>query len=377
MLEDKIIQHVPDYPNQEIAKKVSIHHLLTHTSGLGQYWTDEFNNASKDRFKKVADYIPLFAAQPLLFEPGSQYSYSNAGFMVLGLIIERASGSDYFDYVMQHIYEPAGMINTDAYETDHIIPDCAVGYTTYGAEPGTVKNNLFMHVVKGGPAGGGYSTVEDLLNFSNALLGHRLLTLEFTELLLTGKVDVDMNSRYAYGFRERFENGHRIVGHGGGFPGISSRLNMYTDLGYTVAIMSNTDQGSQPLKVFIEELLVGKTQYTKSIELTEAVLEHCAEFGYDAGVEYYEKNRDGATINENAVNRYGYEVLSTGDIDGAIAVFRFNVYLYPGSSNVYDSLGEAYMTAGETPLAIENYERSLELDPNNTNAVEMLKKLNQ
>ncbi|UCC13026.1 MAG: serine hydrolase [candidate division WOR-3 bacterium] len=376
-LQDRIIQHVPDYPNTEIAEKVTIHQLLTHSSGLGHYWTDEFNRASKDRFKKVEDYIPLFADQQLLFEPGTQYSYSNAGFMVLGLIIERVTGEDYFDYVMRNIYEPAGMINTDAYETDCVVPNYAVGYTTFGAEPGTVKNNLFMHVVKGGPAGGGYSTVEDLLSFSNALLGHKLLSPKFTRTVLTGKVDAGTNSRYGYGFRERFENGHRIVGHGGGFPGISSRLNMYVDLGYTVAILSNSDQGSQALKVFIEELLVGKTQYTKNIELTDAVLEHLTEHGYEAGVEYFEKKREGGTVNENTVNRYGYELLSKGNTSGAIAVFRFNVYLYPESSNVYDSLGEAYMAVGDTQLAIENYERSLELDPNNINAVEMLKKLKQ
>jgi D-alanyl-D-alanine carboxypeptidase len=376
-LQDKIIQHVPDYPNKEIAEKITIQHLLMHSSGLGHYWTEEFNNASKDRFKKVEDYIPLFADQPLLFEPGMQYSYSNAGYMVLGLIIERVTGDDYFNYVMKNIYEPAGMVNTDAYETDHIIPNCAVGYTTYGAEPGTVKNNLFLHVVKGGPAGGGYSTVEDLLGFSNALLGHTLLAAEYTEILTTGKIDVDVNDRYAYGFRERFENGHRIVGHGGGFPGISSNLSMYTDLGYTVAILSNIDQGNHSIRLFIEELLVGKTQYTKNIELTNAVLERLTEYGYDAGVEYFEEKRDGAAVNENAVNRYGYELLSKGNTEGAIAVFRFNVYLYPGSSNVYDSLGEAYMTAGEKRSAIENYERSLELDPQNSNAVEMLKKLKQ
>jgi D-alanyl-D-alanine carboxypeptidase len=113
-LQDKIIRHVPDYPNRDIAENVTIHQLLTHTAGLGHYWTDEFNRTSKDRFKKVEDYIPLFADQPLLFEPGTQYSYSNAGYIVLGLIIERVTGEDYFDYIVKNIYEPAGMINTDA-----------------------------------------------------------------------------------------------------------------------------------------------------------------------------------------------------------------------------------------------------------------------
>lgn len=375
--QDCIIQHVSDYPSREIAESVTIHQLLTHTSGMDQYWTDEFMRTSKDRFRSIADYIPLFADQPLLFEPGAQYSYSNAGYMVLGLIIERVSGEDYFDYVMKHIYEPAGMINTDAYETDHVIPNCAVGYTMFGAEPGTVKNNLFMHVVKGGPAGGGYSTVEDLLSFSNALLDHTLLSAAYTDTVAAGKVDVGVNDQYAYGFRERYENGHRIIGHGGGFPGISSNLSMYPDLGYTVAVLTNIDRGSIEVTRFIEEQLVGKTQYTKNVELTDAVLERLTGQGYDAGVAYFEENRNDAVVYEAMVNQRGYELLSKGNTSGAIAVFRFNVFLYPESSNVYDSLGEAYMKAGETYLATENYERSLELDPDNSNAVEMLKKLQQ
>ena len=241
-IEDNIIDHLPEYPNEEVAKKVSIHHLLTHTSGLGDIFTHEFYETSSDRFRDVEDYLPLFVDAPLRFEPGAQFSYSNAGFMVLGLIIEKVTGQSYFDHVMENIYQPSGMINTDAYELDYAVPNLAVGYTKQGAK---FKNNYYTNLVKGSPAGGGYSTVEDLLNFSKALLSHKLLSPEWTEMLLEGKVDFDPTSRgvkYAYGFfDDRRVDNHRVVGHGGGAPGVCSNLGIYLDLGYTVVVLSNSD----------------------------------------------------------------------------------------------------------------------------------------
>ncbi len=255
-LDGKIIEYVPDYANKDIANRVTIHHLLTHTSGLGHYWTDEFERTSKDRFRDVSDYLPLFVAAPLQFEPGARFSYSNAGFMVLGLIIERVTGQSYFDYVRENIYKPCGMVNTDAYEVDYVAPNLAMGYTRVGARSdGTLKNNLFTHVVKGGPAGGGYSTVEDLLNFSNALLSHKLLSFEMTNLLLEGKVTRTQNVKYAYGFEERIVENHRLVGHSGGAEGICGNLDIYLDQGYTVAVLANMDGVCMPVYGFIRGTL--------------------------------------------------------------------------------------------------------------------------
>ncbi len=376
--DDAIIDHIPDYPNQEVAKKVTVHQLLTHTSGLGNYWTQEYQRTSKDLFRDVADYLPLFVDQPLLFEPGSQWSYSNSGFMVLGLVIERVSGQSYFDYVRKHIYEPAGMQHTDAYELDSVVPNLAVGYTLRGSENGELRNNLFLHVVKGGPAGGGYSTVEDLLRFSNALLGHKLLSPEMTERVVEGKVDTDgANRTYGYGFRNQVENGQRVVGHAGGFAGINSFLDMYPDLGYTVAVMSNRDMGAAAVREHILVQLIGKTQVMRDRELTEAVLEVIKQDGYDAGLALYQERKNEGTIREQDVNRFGYGLLSGKMVAQAIDIFRFNVFVYPESTNCYDSLGEAYMADGRTSLAIENYEKSIALDPENLNGIEMLRKLRE
>jgi len=239
---DPIGKHLTDYPNKTVAEKVTIDHLLTHSSGIGDYFNEKFMEASRDRFRKIKDYFPLFVDKPLEFEPGSKFRYSNAGFMVLGAIVERVSGQDYFDYVREHIYKPAGMINTDAYELDRDTPNLAVGYTSDGETSGR-HNNVFMHVIKGGPAGGGYSTVEDLLRFDVALRQHKLLSAKYTDLVLAGKIASGFSptAKYAYGFFDEVIDGKRVVGHGGGFPGINSQLDMYLDNGYTVAIMSNYD----------------------------------------------------------------------------------------------------------------------------------------
>lgn len=258
---DSIGKHLTDYPNPEAARKVTIHHLLTHTSGIGDYFNDKFIQASRDRFRAIADYFPLFVNEPLEFEPGKQFRYSNAGFLVLGAIVQKVSGQDYFDYVREHIYKPAGMIHTDAYELDRDIPNLAVGYTREGMDgsrtAGERRNNIFMHVIKGGPAGGGYSTVEDLARFAQALRSHKLLSAQSTDLLLTGKTAaMGPTSKYGYGFIETTLEAHRIVGHSGGFPGINSNLDMYLDNGYTVAAMSNYDTGTQILTNKLREWIL-------------------------------------------------------------------------------------------------------------------------
>lgn len=244
--EDKVGKIIPDFPNKAIAEKVTIHHLLTHTSGMGSYFNEKYFEASKDRFKKVEDYSQLYVNDPLQFEPGSKWAYSNSGFMLLGLIVEKVTGQTYFDYVRENIYKPAGMTNTDCYELDTDTPNLAIGYTNAGPDgrptQGPRKNNLFLHVVKGGPAGGGFSTAPDLLKFDIALRNNKLISQKYFDILVGGKVDMPQPEiKYAYGFFDRKADGHRIVGHSGGFPGINSQLDMYLDSGYTVAIMSNYD----------------------------------------------------------------------------------------------------------------------------------------
>ncbi len=234
----------PDYPNRAIAERVTIEQLLSHTSGLGNYWTDEFSRTSKDRFRTINDFLPLFQDKPLEFEPGSRYLYSNSGFMVLGGVIAHVSGEDYFDYVSEHVYAPAGMVNTDAFEMDHDTRNLAIGYTREGeggAPHAKLKNNLYLHVVKGGPAGGGFSTVRDLLAFGSALLRGTLISPEQLANLTTPRKWGFPEEDYGLGFGVRRFAGQRYFGHSGGFFGINSDLWVFPDSGLIIAAMANLD----------------------------------------------------------------------------------------------------------------------------------------
>jgi CubicO group peptidase (beta-lactamase class C family) len=258
---DTVGKLLPDYPNKAVAEKVTVHHLLTHTSGMGSYFNGKFQ-ANLKNLKTVSDYLPLYVDDPLAFEPGTKWQYSNSGFALLGLIVEKVSGQSYYDYVKEHIFKPAGMVNTDSYERDKDTPNLAVGYTRMGdngrPDPAAPRHaNTSMRPLKGSPAGGGYSTVDDLLKFSLALQSHKLLSPKYTEIVTTGKVEMGGPGRkYGYGFGEEVSNGRRIVGHNGGGPGIGANFDIFTELGYTTVILGNYDPPTvMPVVMKIRELL--------------------------------------------------------------------------------------------------------------------------
>ena len=241
---DPVSKHLPDYPNKEVADKVTIHHLLTHTSGMGLYWNEKFM-AQREKLLTVAAHLPLFVNDPLSFAPGEKFQYSNAGYMVLGAIIEMVSGQDYYSYVQEHIYKPAGMTDTGFYQPGKEIPNLAIGYSKMGLDGKPleeVRDNTNTREVRGGPAGGGYSTVEDLVKFHMALRSYKLLDEEYTKLVTTGKVEAGGPiGRYAYGFSDKMFGGKHIVGHNGGSSGIAANFEMYPELGYTSVMLMNSD----------------------------------------------------------------------------------------------------------------------------------------
>ena len=240
---DPISKVLPDYPNKEIAAKVTIHQLLTHTSGMGSYINDKYR-AERATLTTVASHFPLFVNDPLLFSPGEKFQYSNAGYMVLGAIIERLSGQDYYAYIKEHVFAPAGMTSSGFYEPGKEIPNLAIGYTRMGPDgkrTEEIRDNIDRLEIRGGPAGGGYSTVGDLVRFHQALRNFKLLDREHTKLALEGKVDAGPIGRYGYGFGDSVSDGKHIVGHNGGWPGVAADFRMYPELGYTAVVLMNSD----------------------------------------------------------------------------------------------------------------------------------------
>ena len=258
---DTISKHLPDYPNKEVAGKVTIHQLLTHTSGMGLYWNEKFM-AQREKLLTVAAHLPLFAGDPLAFAPGEKFQYSNSGYMVLGAIIEKVSGQDYYGYVAEHIYKPAGMTDTGFYEPGKQIANLAIGYTMEsdnGKQLDEPRDNENIREIRGGPAGGGYSTVEDMVKFHMTLRSYKLLNKEHTEMVTTGKVNGPGGSRYGYGFGDNTSGGKHIVGHNGGAQGIAANFEMYPELGYTVVLLMNTDPpATRPIIKGIRERIPAK-----------------------------------------------------------------------------------------------------------------------
>ncbi|HEX6050537.1 MAG TPA: serine hydrolase domain-containing protein, partial [Gemmatimonadaceae bacterium] len=256
--DDPLSKFLPDYPSADAAQKIRIKHLLTHTAGLGSYFNSEFQRASRARFRTVDDMMALAKGDSMAFEPGSRYAYSNTGMLVLGKVIEVVTKQDYFDYVREHLTKRAGMVNTDAYELDRVNPNLAVGYQREYGDDGArrYRNNIFMHVMRGGPAGGGYSTVEDLLTFAEALKAGKLVSAQTFELMTTPKPELS-SPAYGYGFSVDPET--HVVGHSGGFPGISSNLDIFKGTGYVAVVLSNYGGASQPVVEKIRNLVRTRT----------------------------------------------------------------------------------------------------------------------
>jgi CubicO group peptidase (beta-lactamase class C family) len=238
---DLVGTHVPDYPNARVRTEVTIKHLLDGRSGLRGFDNDDDRkyDASLLQLRTIDDYLALFAADSLHSAPGTTYAYSNAGYVVLGKIIERASGESYYDYVRRHIFEPAGMTGTGYFTVDEATPHRAVPYTTSPKAIGAVggagrklperQPATPLLAYRGSSAGGGYSTADDLLRLARALTSHRLLDAAHTDSLL--------------GFRNRNPGYFDWDGWTGGSAGMNTVFYLHST-GHVLIVLSNYDPPS-------------------------------------------------------------------------------------------------------------------------------------
>jgi D-alanyl-D-alanine carboxypeptidase len=212
-LDDPIKKFLLDYPNAQAAEKVTIRHLLNMTSGIGDFFGSRYDATPKDKIRTLQDYLPLFADLPLEFEPGTNNRYSNGGYVVLGVIIEKTSGVDYYTYVRENIFKPCGMLNTDSFARDEDVPNLARGYTLEGESATARVLNHATLPGRGSSAGGGYSTAEDMLKYALALKDKKIYLPDAA-------------------------NG---LGIAGGAPGINSILEWDPRNGTTIIVLTNFD----------------------------------------------------------------------------------------------------------------------------------------
>ncbi|MBC7789777.1 MAG: beta-lactamase family protein [Anaerolineae bacterium] len=238
---------LPDYPGVDAARRITVEQLLTHTSGLPDFYRNGKFRQYEDSLHTLADFWKMFARDSLWSEPGARYDYSNSNYIVLGSIVERLSGISFEEYVTRNIFAPAGMTRTCYCDVgaDHR----ATPYSRYTAGFGPTRRSVpdrWVEVPRGArrpgaPGGGGISTVLDLGRFATALLEHRLLGAAMTERVLMPRVPMGDGGKRGYGFEAYEWSGTRFVGHGGNYWGTMTQLDIYPKEGVVVVILSNND----------------------------------------------------------------------------------------------------------------------------------------
>lgn len=241
-LEAPLAKYLPDYPNKEVAAKVKVRHLLSHTGGTGDIFKPEYE-ARRLETREPKDYVALFGARALEFEPGTKWAYSNYGFVLLGYLVERVSGMSYYDYVRRHVFAPAGMTFTDSLPEEANVPLRARGYMR---KNGAMALNTETLPWRGSPAGGGYSTTGDLLRFAAALQGGKLLK-PATLKQATQRQSPAGGPAYGFGFVPSEGSMDGCYGHTGGAPGMNASLKICP--GSVAVALSNADGSNAPRMV--------------------------------------------------------------------------------------------------------------------------------
>lgn len=369
-LNDPVGKYLPEYPNKTVRENVTIEMLLTHRSGLPNYFhSEEFLQTTKTKFRTLKSLSELYENMPMESAPNEQFAYRNTNYVILGRIIEAIVDQSYEEYFEKNIFSIAGMKNTGNFDIDHPIENAAEGYTLSGVYPNELQKNTFMGSVKGSPAGGGYSTVDDLFNYALAFKHHRLLNSTYCAIMKKEPT----NGFYGYGMQFGGSPESGIYGHTGGHYGTGAEWRIYEKEGYIVILLTNKDQdeGFYSARYFIEQTIAGTRPRLDNYFFTQKLINVCINQGY------YQAKKDLASTNKELseidLNMKGYQMIQRGLPRKAIDLFQLEVSAFPNSYDAYDSLGEAYAEQGERQKAIENYKKSLELNPENKNAEERIK----
>ncbi len=379
-LQATVSKYLPDYSKVN-GDKITIHQLLTHTSGTPNYtsFPDFFKKLSRDPHTPT-EMVKMYADSTLIFTPGEQFAYSNSGYITLGAIIEKVTGKRYEQVLQDKILDPLKMNNTGYDHHNTILKKRAAGYEMNRS---TLENAPYIDMSTPYAAGSMYSTVEDLFLWDQALYTEKLLPKKYRDMLFKKYVPA-FKDFYGYGWSigsmpiGSTEEKVEIIGHGGGINGFSTIITRIPQDKSSIILLNNTR--SAPLgeiTVAISGILYGKPYEFPKKSLSDAVYSEIIDKDLKAGLAFFEKNKEAKeySFDETEMNVIGYRLLQAGKKQEAEAVFNLNMEAFPTSFNVYDSYAEALMEQGKNELAIANYKKSVEMNPNNQNGIDMLKKL--
>ncbi|WP_110931976.1 serine hydrolase domain-containing protein [Paenibacillus bouchesdurhonensis] len=253
-----------DFPNFD--DEVTIHHLLTHTSGIPDYFDEEVMDDFEElwvdnpmyRIRSLQRFLPLFKFQNMKFKVGKRFHYNNAGYIVLGLIVEQASQRKFDEYVQECIFHRAGMKDSGYFEFDAFPPNTALGYIEQ--DDGTWKTNIYSLPVKGGADGGAFVTVNDMDKLWEALMNNQLLGKPYTEKMLTPHVHIEHDDYYGYGvWIKKNQNSEVLKYHVLGYdPGVNFHSGYYPEKKMKIVVCSNKSSGAHDLMQAIEGEIIEK-----------------------------------------------------------------------------------------------------------------------
>jgi CubicO group peptidase (beta-lactamase class C family) len=366
------------YYRKDTGRRITVHQLLNHTSGIPSYTTPAFIRDSARNRYAVREFVEKFCSGDLEFEPGTKYRYNNSAYFILGAIIEEVLKKPYEQALKERVFEPLGMHGSGYDLSAPLLEKRARGYERGLAG---VRNADFLDMSIPYAAGSLYSTVEDLYLWDQALYSDRILDASQKERMFRPALD-----NYGYGWVIRKQpigpgKSERLtIGHGGGIHGFSTLLTRVPEDRHLIVLLNNT--GGTNLGAMSEgitDILYGRVPQPPKRSVASLLYDTVVKRGAAAAVaEYREIRKNRASefeLGEGQLNRLGYELLREKRIADAIEVFTLNVEMFPARANVHDSLGEAYKEAGDKERAVKAYTKALELDPKNHNAKDKLSEL--
>ena len=380
-LDTPISAYLPDYP-KKTGDVITLHHLLTHTSGIPNYtsFPNFFKEVSRNPYSPET-FVKQFSDLTLQFTPGEKFAYSNSGYFLLGYIIEKVSGKTYENYLQEIIFKPLKMNNSGYDNSSIILKNRASGYEKNGK---SYVNTSFIDMSIPYAAGSLYSTVEDLYLWDQSLYSNQLLSSKSMDLFFGSHIDTG-RGKYGYGWNindvPNLKNDNvRMVEHGGGINGFNTVISRIPSDKNLVVLLNNTGGTNlNEMNKAILSILYDKPFDMPKMSMAIALQDIIAEKGLTVGLEEAKalKNSDKYAFKEDEMNGIGYQFLQSGKNKEAIEIFKLNVEKFPKSGNAYDSLGEAYLKDGNKELAIVNYKKSVELDPKNEAGKKVLEEISK
>ena len=380
-LHKPITTYLPDYPKNN-GNQITIHHILSHTSGIPRdYEGSPEHNKYPDRHR-LADLVAQFSGDSLEFKPGERFTYSNSGYLVLGYIIETVSGKSYETMLKEHILTPLVMNNTGVELHRPIIKNRASGYFKGFGE---YYNSDYKDLSSITAVGNMYSTVEDMFLWDQALYSEKLLPKKFMDQILTKHVeDAYYGGHHGYGWELKpkpIGNTSEIIetiGHSGSMQGFCALFTRIPSTNSSIIFLNNTSRAYlNAMTTAITAILNDKSYDFPKKPTAKFMSEVIAKEGIQKGIQFYKEHKDldDYYIDEVELIVEGYRLLHAGNAKDAAEVFKLSTEVFPDKDNPYDSYAEALMALGKNEEAIKNYKKSLEINPRNNNALEMLKKL--